>query len=101
MKVVATAPMPGSRIPSLPAAGFTSTPFFRAIGAEPISARPRDRGRNREFVPSEDLESAVLHVSHAQGEDGGLERELGADVDVARRGVERHPGAGGEQVPDA
>src|SRR5512143_689628 len=32
MKVVATAPMPGSKMPSLPCAGLTSTPFLRAMG---------------------------------------------------------------------
>ena len=31
MNVVATAPIPGSRMPSLPLAGLTSTPFFRAM----------------------------------------------------------------------
>src|SRR5882757_11343793 len=31
MKVVATAPIPGSRMPSLPFAGLTSTPFLRAM----------------------------------------------------------------------
>src|SRR5688500_20299397 len=31
MKVVATAPMPGRRRPSLPVAGLTSTPFLSAM----------------------------------------------------------------------
>src|SRR5688572_17562778 len=32
MNVVATAPIPGSRMPSLPSAGLTPTPFLRAMG---------------------------------------------------------------------
>src|SRR4051812_15189654 len=34
MNVVATAPIPGMRMPSLPLAGLTSTPFLRAIDAD-------------------------------------------------------------------
>ena len=34
MNVVATAPIPGSRTPSLPVAGATSTPFSSAIAGE-------------------------------------------------------------------
>src|SRR5678815_5407440 len=42
MKVVATAPMPGRRIPSLPIAGLTSTPFLSAIGVAPRSPYASD-----------------------------------------------------------
>src|SRR5258705_12312065 len=37
MKVVATAPMPGRRIPSLPVAGLTSTAFLSPMGVAPRS----------------------------------------------------------------
>src|SRR5688572_11490398 len=46
MNVVATAPIPGSKMPSLPSAGFTPTPFFNAMPAVYHGSVPTKQGRH-------------------------------------------------------
>src|SRR6185437_8460656 len=69
MNVVATAPMPGRRIPSLPCAGLTSTPFLSAITSlrelpnatgEPATCPNGPAGASAYTVPGPDGSSSPL-----------------------------------------
>src|ERR1700744_3087912 len=84
MNVVATAPIPWSRMPGLPFAGFTSTPFLSAICANSglegwkLHLSPRPFKRKRTAGDGNSVRRSVEFLTVPRSERGGCHRVCGA-----------------------